>query len=85
MVLAIDDDDLTDVSKEFPNVAMHKLDVSLADDQKLSMLEITGSIKSGSLKMMSVEFSAVENDYCTEQMSDDNHDALLLAGQATQK
>ena len=34
---------------------------------------------------MSVEFSVVENDFCTEQMPDDNHDALLLAGQATHK
>ena len=80
MVLAIDDDDSTDASKEFLNVAMDKLDVSLTDDQKLSMLEIAGNIKSGSLKMMSVDFlhSAVENDYCTEQMPDDNHGALLL-------
>ena len=85
VVLAIDDDDSTDVSKEFLNVVMDKLDVSLTDDQKLSMLELAGSIKSGSLKMMSAEFSAVENCFCTEQMSDDNHDALLLAGQATHK
>ena len=35
--------------------------------------------------MMRVEFSSVENDFCTEQMPDDNHDALLLAGQATHK
>ena len=85
VVLAIDDDNSTDVSKEPLNVAMGKLDVSLSDDQKLSMLELAGSIKSGSLKLMSVEFSAVENDFCTAQMSDDNHDALLLAGQATHK
>ena len=85
VVSAIDDDNSTGVSKEFLNVAMGKLDVSLSDYQKLSMLELAGSIKSDSLEMMSVEFSAVENDFCTEQMSDDNHDALLLAGQATHK
>ena len=85
VVLAIDDDDPTDVSREFINVVMGKLDGSLTDDQKLSMLEIAGNIKSGSLKMMSVEFSAVKNDYCTEQMSGDIHDAPLLAGQATHK
>ena len=52
---------------------MDKLDDSLTDDQKLSMLDIAGSgIKSGSLKMMSGGFSAVENDYCTEARSGDN-------------
>ena len=50
VVSAIDDDDSADVSKAFLNVVMDKLDVSLTDDQKLSMLEIAGSIKSGSLK-----------------------------------
>ena len=63
VVLAINDNNSTDVSKKFLNVAMGKLDVSLSDDQKLSMLELAGSIKSGSLKIMSVEFSAVENDF----------------------
>ena len=63
---------------------MDKLVTSLTDDQKLSVLEIAG-IKSGSLQMMSVEFEAVENCFCTEQMSDDNHDTLLLAGQNTYK
>ena len=66
MVLAIEDESSTDVPKEFLNVAMGKPDVSLTDDQKLSVLEIAGSIKSGYLKMMSVEFEAVENDFCTE-------------------
>ena len=84
MVLAIDDDDSADVSKEFVNVVMDKFDVSLTDDQKLSMLEIA-SIKPGSLKMMSVELSAVKNEFCTEQMSGDNHNTLLLARQATHK
>ena len=85
VVLAINDDSSTDVFKESLNVAMDKLDTSLTDDQKLSVLEIAGSIKSGSLKMMSVEFEAVENIFCTEQMSDDNHDTLLLTGQNTYK
>ena len=55
VVLAIDDDNSTDVSKDFLNAAMNKLDISLSDDQKLSMLKLAGSIKSGSLQMMSVE------------------------------
>ena len=65
MVLAIEDESSTDVPKEFLNVAMGKLDVSLTDDQKLSVLEIAGRAKSGYLKMMSVEFEAVENDFCS--------------------
>ena len=85
MVLAIDDGNSNDVSKEFLNVVMDKLDTSLTDDQKLSVLENAGSIKFGSLHMMSVEFEAVENDFCTEQMSGDDHDTLLLARQNTYK
>ena len=34
---------------------------------------------------MSVEFEAVENDFCTEQMSGDDHDTLLIAGENTYK
>ena len=85
VVLAIDDDNSTEVSKEFLNVAMDKLDASLTDDQKLSVLEISGSIKSGSLHMMSVEFEAVEKDFCTEQMSGDDHGTLLVVGENTYK
>ena len=85
VVLAIDDDNSNDVSKEFLNVAMDKLNTSLTDDQKLSVLEIAGSIKPGSLNMMSVEFEAVENDFCTEQMSGDDHGTLLLAGEYKQE
>ena len=85
VVLAINDDSSTDVSKIFLNVAMDKLDTSLTDDQKLSVLEIAGSIKSGSLKMMSVEFEAVYNEFCTEHMSDESHGTLLLAGENTYK
>ena len=43
VVLAIEDESSTDVSKEFLNFAMGKLDVSLTDDQKRSVLEIAGS------------------------------------------
>ena len=60
MVLAIEDENLVDVSKEFLNVVMDKLDASLTDDQKLAFLEIAGNIKCGHLKMMTVEFEAVE-------------------------
>ena len=37
-------------------------------------LEVAGNIKCGHLKMMSVEFDAVDNDLCTEYMSVDDHD-----------
>ena len=51
-----------------------ELDNPLTDDQKLALLEIAGNIKCGHLKMMSVEFDAVDNDLCTEYMSADDHD-----------
>ena len=54
--------------------SLYELDNPLTDDQKLALLEIAGNIKCGHLKMMSVEFDAVENDLCTECMSGDDHD-----------
>ena len=51
-----------------------ELDNPLTDDQKLALLEIAGNIKCGHLKMVSVEFGAVDNDLCTEYMSADDHD-----------
>ena len=35
--------------------------------------------------MISVRFEAVENDFCTEQMSGDDHATLLIAGENTHK
>ena len=35
--------------------------------------------------MISVRFEAVENDFCTEQMSSDDHGTLLIAGENTYK
>ena len=61
VVLAIDDEQSVDVSKEFLHDAMNKLDDSLSDDQKLAFLEIAGSIKGGHMMMMTVEFDAVAN------------------------
>ena len=64
---------------------MDKLDDFPTDDQKLAFLEIAGNIKFGHLKMMTVEFDAVENDLCTEHMSRDDHDSLCLTTQNTYK
>ena len=69
-----EDKDSVDASKESLNFVMDELDNSLTDDQKLAFLEIAGNIKCGQLKMMIVEFDAVENDLCTEHMSGDDHD-----------
>ena len=52
--LANYDDGSDEVSKEFLNVVMDKLDDGLSDDQKLAFLQIAGSIKGGSLNMMAV-------------------------------
>ena len=78
VVLAIEDEDSVNVSKEFLNVSIDKLDASLTDDQKSAFLEIAGSIKSGHLKMMTFEFEAVENDFCTKHMPGADHDHLCL-------
>ena len=78
MVSAIDDGDSVDASKEFLNGVIDKLDDfvdSLTDDQKLTFLKIANNIKGGHLKMMTVEFDAIENDFCTEHMSGDDHNS----------
>ena len=85
VVLAIDDEQSVDVSKEFLHDVMNKLDDSLSDDQKLAFLEIAGNIKGGHIMMMTVEFDAVANDFCTEHMSSDAHEHLCLATQNTHK
>ena len=87
MVLAINDKDSVDASKESLNDTIDELDNPLTDDQKLVLLEIAGNIKCGHLKMMSVEFGAVENDLCTEYMSGDDHDDpdLCLTKENTHK
>ena len=64
---------------------MDKLDDSPTDDQKLAFLEIAGNIKGGHLKMMTVEFDAIENDLCTEHMSGEDHDSLCLTRENTYK
>ena len=85
VVLAIDDEQSVDVSKEFLHDAMSKLDDSLSDDQKLAFLEIAGNIKGGHIMMMTVEFDAVANDFCTEHMPSDAHEHLCLTTQNTHK
>ena len=101
LVLAIEDEDSGEVSKEFLNFVMSKLDDDLSDDQKLAFLQIAGSgIKGGSLNMMpisnngmfdgsiigsSIEFECIENDFCTENMSNENHESLCLTKENTYK
>ena len=90
VVSAIDDGDSVDASMEFLNGAIDKLDDfvdSPTDDQKLTFLKIVNNIKGGHLKMMTVEFDAIENDFCTEHISGDDHNSpdLCLAKENTYK
>jgi len=85
-VLTVDDDAPDEVTADFLHVVMDKLDTSLTDEQKLSVLKIAGGIKSGSIHMLAdhssvnIEYSQLENEFGTEVFSDEQHDAILLAG-----
>ena len=45
-VLTVDDNEPAEVAADFLHIAMDKLDSSLTDEQKLSVLKIAGGIKS---------------------------------------
>ena len=86
-VLSVDDDEPAEVTTDFLHAIMDKLDTSLTDEQKLSVLQIAGGIKSGSIHMLAdhgsidIEYSQLENEFGTEKFSDEQHDAILVAGQ----
>ena len=90
-VLAVDDDEPAEVTADFLHVVMDKLDTSLTDEQKLSVLKIAGGIKSGAIHMLAdhssvdIEYSQLENEFGTEKFSDEQHDAILLAGTQVHK
>ena len=80
-----------EVTADFLHADMDKLDTSLTDEQKLSVLKIAGGIKSGSIHMLAdhssvnIEYSQLENEFGTEVLSDEQHDAILLAGTQVHK
>ena len=71
-VLAVDDDEPAEVTADFLHVVMGKLDTSLTDEQKRSVLKIAGGIKPGAIHMLAdhgsvnIEYSQLENEFGTE-------------------
>ena len=90
-VLAVDDDEPVEVAVDVLHVAMGKLDTSLIDEQKKYVLKIAGGIKSGAIHMLAdhssvdIKYFQLENEFGTEKISDEQHDAILLAGTQVHK